>query len=526
MALTREAYRAIEDIVGPEYISEEPAVLESYACPGTPKAIFTFGDPLAFRPEAVVTPGGTEEVQAIVRLCNRFRLILKPSSYAGWGPWALSSGPDVLQMDLGRMNRILEIDEKNMIAVIEPNVRFGQLQVEANKRGLCTHVIGAGPGASALADATSAWGHGPNGIYTGFMSRNLLGVEWVLPTGEIARLGALGTGAGWFCGDGPGPSLRGIIRGYVGALGGFGVFTKAAIKLYPWPPGAPKIIGRTPVYEMEFPELVRVYPISFPSYYHRGEAQYLITEAKIAYALWRQPPYFILATMTGSNQEMWEEWQKGWIQVKLANPLTVIVVANTRGELEYADACLREIMKKTEGSIDPEIQENKKLLSALFFFGHYGGETVKLCYRATGDFVSLWCNMESIDAIVRSALESAEHERPYVERGIFFDEGSHAWGVDYEQGSLTSHAELACPYDPYNPESVRGTIDYTFDAAMEGTKRGHLLPYYDTSGGPFHETAGPYAFNYHLWMRKIKVALDPNIVGDPSWYIGPVPVTF
>ena len=525
MALTREAYRAIEDVVGPENISEELAVLDSYSCPGFLTGVFTGGDPFGPRPEAVVLPGCTEEVQGVVRACNRFGIKIHPIS-TGWGPYAFQASPGVIMMDLRRMNRLLEIDERNMFAVIEPYILFGQLQVEANKRGLCTHVIGAGPGASTLASATSCAGHGPNAISTGYNARNLLGAEWVLPTGEVLRTGALGTGAGWFCGDGPGPSLRGVFRGYGGAFGGFGVFTKAAIKLYPWPGGVPRIRGRTPVYEMELPELMRVYPISFPSYDKRGEAQYLIAEAKVAYAVIRHPPYYVLATMTGSNQEFWEEWQKGWMQVKFANPLTVIVVANTRGELEYADACLREIMEKTEGSISPELQENKKFLSALFFFAHYGGETVKLCFRTTGNFISLWCTMESIDSSVLSSLESAEHKKAYIERNVFFDDGSHAWGMEYEQGSLTSHAEQVNFYDPYDPESLRGTIDYIFDAGMEGAKRGHGLPFYDMGGGPYHEIDGPLAFNYHLWLRKIKKALDPNTVGDPSFYIGPEAITF
>ena len=62
MALTREAYQALEDIVGLENISEEPAVLDGYA--------FFFGNALwgssdfSPRPEAAVLPGTTEEIQA------------------------------------------------------------------------------------------------------------------------------------------------------------------------------------------------------------------------------------------------------------------------------------------------------------------------------------------------------------------------------------------------------------------------------------------------------------------------------
>jgi FAD/FMN-containing dehydrogenase len=181
--------------------------------------------PWVVRPVVVALPVSTEEVQALVRICNRQGLKYKAFS-TGWGAWCGPTTDNVVQIDLRRMNRILEIDEKNMYAVVEPYVCGAQLQAEAMKVGLNTHIIGAGPNCSPLASATSGWGVGHDGIYMSYSPRNLLGLEWVQPTGEILRLGAPGSGKGWFCGDGPGPSLRGTMRGYFGALSGMGVFTK------------------------------------------------------------------------------------------------------------------------------------------------------------------------------------------------------------------------------------------------------------------------------------------------------------
>jgi len=53
----------------------------------------------------------------------------------------------------------------------------------------------------------------------GFSGRNLLGVEWVLPTGDVLKLGSLGADAGWFCGDGRVPAC-GHHEGWEGAWGG------------------------------------------------------------------------------------------------------------------------------------------------------------------------------------------------------------------------------------------------------------------------------------------------------------------
>ena len=235
MALSRDIYRELEDIVGPKNMSEDLAVLDTYSC-------FQWSggaDPTSkgrcgyyTRPEVIVLPGSAKEVQAIVKLCNRRGLQFRAST-TGYGAGNSLMNEGVVFLDMRRMNRILEIDKKNMHIVVEPYVSFVQVQAEANKRGLNCNILGAGSQVSFLASYTSGVGNNTQAISQGYSGRNVLGVEWVLPTGEMLRLGAPGSGAGWFSGDGPGPSLRGIMRGATGAGGGLGVFTKCAGHLHP-----------------------------------------------------------------------------------------------------------------------------------------------------------------------------------------------------------------------------------------------------------------------------------------------------
>jgi hypothetical protein len=131
------------------------------------------------------------------------------------------------------MNRIIEIDRKNKIAVVEPYVSQAALFVETMKVGLRPNMIGAGPSASVLAGTAAHFGSGPTNISTDFGGRNLLGIEWVLPDGDVLRLGPVGPGGTGVNADGPGPSLRGVVRGYGGANGGIGIFTKCAVSCYP-----------------------------------------------------------------------------------------------------------------------------------------------------------------------------------------------------------------------------------------------------------------------------------------------------
>ena len=110
MTMKKEQYRAFEDVVGPENISDEPVILDGWAWRSGQAAFFQEFNP---RFEAIVMPQSTAEVQAIVRLCNKFKLQFKASS-TGWGIYCDPIGPGCIKLDLRRMNRIIEINEKNM----------------------------------------------------------------------------------------------------------------------------------------------------------------------------------------------------------------------------------------------------------------------------------------------------------------------------------------------------------------------------------------------------------------------------
>ncbi len=227
MALSKEIYSALEDVVGAEYICDDPVIMPSYH---------------ATEFAAIVLPKNTAEVQAIVKLCNKHKLQFRPVCTG----WTGKFPKGVLYLDLRRMNRIVEINEKNMYAVVEPYVISAQLQAELMKRGLHFNVKGAGSNCSAMLR-----GHGHLDQTTSGDDRNHLAIEWVTPAGDIVRSGSLGSSDEWFCGDGPGPSLRSILTSAVPPGVTPGVFTKAAMKLYHWPgPTRFPIVGISPNYSL------------------------------------------------------------------------------------------------------------------------------------------------------------------------------------------------------------------------------------------------------------------------------------
>ncbi|MGA2959363.1 MAG: FAD-binding oxidoreductase [Thermodesulfobacteriota bacterium] len=520
MALAREAYRALEDVVRPEYLTEEPAVLDGYCFVWGNDVIF--GDNFAPRPHAVILPGSTEEVQGIVKVCNRYGIEFKAHS-TGFVSAAFSSRTGFLSIDLRRMNKILEIDERNMYAVVEPYVSSCELITETIKRGLRSYNP-AGPSTSIVASATSFCGLSSAQISAGFGGRTPLSVEWVLPDGEILRLGSLATGAGWFTGDGPGPSLRGVMRGYSGPAGGLGVITKAAIKLVPWY-GPPQIetTGKPPSYRAEIPASFRVYTVVFPSRDQLFEALYLTSEEAISYACSRRGPFTMAAGMTASNKEVEEVWRGGYFQNKFAHSLSVVLDASSPREMEYREACLQEILRRTEGEIFPE---DSRAQSARFVHAFTGQGGVKGTFRSTGAFIT-GANADEALKVLQKANELAYGLKDkFAKEGKILDDADSAWVTGYEDSAFGGHEELVVRYDPADPDSTRAAaevmslidslwLEKNIDiGAFAGCS-------HSSFEGSIHEIAGPKCLNYHIWMKKIKSAFDPNLVSESSFYVNP-----
>ncbi len=364
MALSKEAYREFEDIVGPEYITDDPAFLDSYAFEWMAETVRKNYSKFMPRPVAVIMPESTKEVQAITKVCNKYKIKLKPIS-TGWYHWAapLKDSEDTIQLDLRRMNKIIKIDEKNMVAIVEPYVICAQLQAEVMKLGLNLNIIGAGSTTSIVASACAYFGPGPSTYYMGHNSDNLLGMEWVTPEGEVLTIGSFNSTGECFCSEGPGSSIRGILRGVMGSRGGLGVYTKCAIKLSPWNgPAKLDVKGTVPAYRLPVGDNFRVYTLAMPNWDAWADSYYKIYDNEIGYIFHRQ---FNLA---GANLApafwlMYNDYKKTLNDVetmvndpeikKLTEEMRIsfqiILSGRSIKDIELQDKILDEILKETGG---------------------------------------------------------------------------------------------------------------------------------------------------------------------------------
>ncbi len=177
-------------------------------------------------PDLVVLPSSAEEVSGILKLANlhRFPVIPRGSGSGLTGGSIPLSGGVVLAFT--RMDRILEIDPKNLIAVVEPGVVTFVLQEEAAKHGLMYPPDPASYKYSSIGGNIAECAGGPNSLKYGVTRDYVLGLEVVLPTGEIINPGV--------------QTMKGVVgydlaRLFVGSEGTLCVVTKIILKLIPLP---------------------------------------------------------------------------------------------------------------------------------------------------------------------------------------------------------------------------------------------------------------------------------------------------
>ncbi len=539
--MDRNVYKAMADVVGQEFISDDPVVLETYSfnwltefLPGAAPCKY-----MPHRPAAVVLPGSVEEVQQVVKICNRYGVKYKALS-TGYGSHSLPGQGNVVVLDLRRMNRIVEINEEQGYAVVEPYVTWAQLAAEVMKKGYFTTPVQAGSQASVLANVTSGWGMNTFGNHGGHNGRNCLAVEWVLPTGELLKLGPP---EGWFSGDGPGPSLRGIMRGYCGAQGALGVFTKVGIKLHHWP-GPPELKTRSGglmlYYRLdEIPEFMELFAPSFDTYEALADFMVKAGESEIAYSLVRAGGIAHMTSMFGSlsNQEIFENYhESGFLQIleeEVKHPCIVLIFARTKEEFEYKKAVLMDIIEETGGKILPPFLEGpfadlmkQEMPVALFgndthFIHHQGGFVISAGY------------MGNTDAVVRHMGVPAEKlKKKYMEKGaILFDGDDSTYHNSFDHGAYI-YMEMEFHYDAALPDSVeasRKAIEEERTTRLEeklGFEPNDIgLCVGDASLTPWErvkEISKRY-MNFHAWQQRIKQALDPENISDGTNYGGGTP---
>ncbi len=176
--------------------------------------------------DLVVLPADTVEVAAVVRICAAHRVAMTPrGAGTGYTGGAVPTRGGVV-IALERLNRILEIDEANLVAIVQPHVITGDLQDAVERLGLFYPPDPASLRRSSIGGNVAECAGGPRAFKYGTTKRYVLGLEAVLPTVEVVRTG--------------GKTVKNVV-GYdltqllVGSEGTLAIVTEIVLRLLPKP---------------------------------------------------------------------------------------------------------------------------------------------------------------------------------------------------------------------------------------------------------------------------------------------------
>jgi glycolate oxidase len=216
--ISSETIKRLVEIIGSDHVITSHDGLEKYSSDGTK---------LQYLPDVVVVPGTAYEISQIMILANEERIPVIPrGGGSGMTGGALAvRGGIILSME--RFNRILLIDQENLIAKVEPGVITAHLQKEVEKLDLFYPPDPASADVSTLGGNVAECAGGLRGLKYGVTRDYILGLTVVLPAGEIITTGV--------------ETMKGV-AGYdltrliVGSEGTLAIATSITIRLIPRPP--------------------------------------------------------------------------------------------------------------------------------------------------------------------------------------------------------------------------------------------------------------------------------------------------
>ena len=214
----QETIEKLKAILGESEVIVEKEHLEFYSHDET--------EDLQFFPRVVVKPSNKNEIASIVKICFDESIPITPRG----GGTGLSGGAlpvnEGVVISLERLNRIMEIDERNLQATVEPGVITQVLQETVMEKGLCYPPDPSSRGSCFIGGNVLENAGGPKAVKYGVTSDYILNLEVVLPNGEIIWTGAnvLKNSTGY-----------NLTQLMVGSEGTLGIITKIVVKLIPLP---------------------------------------------------------------------------------------------------------------------------------------------------------------------------------------------------------------------------------------------------------------------------------------------------
>ena len=497
-------YQALAEVVGPRFVSDDPAIREAYSKDGSFPALMKKynKDPLGI-PDLVVLPGSTEEVQAVLRIANRYGLKGIPIiTGANMVSLCIPVQLGTISLDLKRMDKILNIDERNMTATIQPYVSFARIQAETMKRGLWHGGTPLAPGSCGLLSNIINSGTWQSALAYGVGPRSLVNLTLVLPNGDILKTGSSAIpGCGNFWCQGPGPDLKGIFE--FTNHGGLAVITEATVKLYPWAGGEwpqEEIYDRPPL-----PDNHRIYYVEYPDIESMNEAMYQIAHSGIGTHLNGASNGWV----TGMTQRTEELSEKRWHEGFFPKHMIYVIIAGISSprQLDYEEKVLKDIVNDTGGTFRDDLRQEMSTWHGDAFRDGCGCRFIR-----HGAFSSIKIGLGHIDT-QRDFFEASQKVVKNHPHYMFDEETPYIYV--FERGYYAVFEDDTV-FDQSNLEEVKQARDMNVDGFVRTPKEDKLdLGYYymEPVLSAYSSIVGP---NLKHWVGQIKQVFDPKYTMNPG----------
>lgn len=507
MSIQKQAYDAIKKIVGENYLTDNPIDCIGYRSgPGGYENGSGYDRVMTKLAGAIVMPENTGQVQQIVKICSRYSVPYLPYSTGFYGPRSHPHVDNALIIDLKRMRK-LEMDAKHYYIIVEPGVVYSQVQQECFDHGAYVVVGGGGAQTSAVANLLND-GWSPLSYRIGLPQRRILGLEMVMPDGEIIKMGSMADNEDPFWGEGIGPDLRGILRGYTGLLGCLGICTKMAIKTLPFQPVALKPTGISPNTALSLPEKrVKWLNFQMPSMESIEKAHIELGNAEVGGAITKVPLFWRAIAKAEDKEEFWRIWLKE-SEESVANFFIVRIMLigyTSEEQFDYDYNVLKDIMEELGG----EERRTKPSDESWFKNADSAG-----MWLMTGSYVSVDYIMDSFTQAFKQGKSYSDLKDQFTPP-LMPDFKDPGWFQSCEMGHL-GYFEFLMYWD--QREDTNG-VDQFY---VETSKMNIENSYYTSLLGahqPLLLTGPNYGPNYHEWILKLKEEFDPEWMCHP-----PVPL--
>ena len=472
-------------IVGNENYSDDPEVLKRYSKDHSllPPRM----------PSCVVKPGNVEEIQEIIKLANKLKMPIVPCSSGihFYGTTIPSLGGII--MDLSRMNKILEIDERNRKVRIEPGVTWKQLQDELKKYDL----MALNPLLPHISKSvlTSHLEREPMLIPKFEYSEPILTLEVVLPNGEVFRTGsasapdALSPEAMTDLCNPYGPGID-FFRLFQGAQGTLGIVTWMNIKVE------------------YLPRVQKIFFIPFKTIKEVIEPLYRIQKSMIGNECLLLNS-FNLANIISTR------WPNDFEKIKEALPpyTLIIVLAGGRRrpeeKIEYEEEALMKIGSEFKLNISttlPGSPSGTETLILNMLRSAWPNEPYwKFRVKGSSHDIFFLTTLNKIAELSKLLYELAEKFwYPSTEIGFYLQPLERARIV---------HCEYNFYYNPEDPKEVENLRMLYVEAVERLTNMGAFFtrPYGEAAEIIYNKCAA-----YTMALKKIKAIFDPNNILNPG----------